>query len=191
MDAGAAVVARLRANGLTVTLTESGRIRVRPRERITPEMDRWIRARRAGMLAALQAEQASAASAHARAEHAHTGHTEVPNVLLDYIMPTLGLAERAVLLYLVRRLTGFHKESDAIALGQISHGITTRDGDELDWGTGISRSNVQSALATLVRRGYVEEEERPGKPSRYRVHVDRVLGDRQPLVSRRDRIGST
>ncbi|HWE61562.1 MAG TPA: hypothetical protein VHB98_07610, partial [Chloroflexota bacterium] len=175
-DTGAALIARIRANGLTVTISARGGIQVRPKARITPDMDRWIRAHRDAMAEALRAEQRAGGPSSQNADAApdapqdagpisaappnagplpaagrHSGgYTAVPNILLDYILPSLGLAERAVLLYLWRRLAGFHRESDVIALAQICRGITSAEGDELDWGTGLSRSNVQAALDSLA-----------------------------------------
>jgi hypothetical protein len=52
--------------------------------------------------------------------------TQIPNVLLDLIMPFLRPSERAVLLYICRRTYGFRRDVDAISLDQF--GVTSRNG---------------------------------------------------------------
>jgi hypothetical protein len=63
--------------------------------------------------------------------------------------------ELKCLLYIVRRTLGFKKDADAISLSQMVHGITTRDGRVLDSGTGLNRSTVVEALASLEARGLI------------------------------------
>nr|MDP9472985.1 replication protein [Chloroflexota bacterium] len=55
------------------------------------------------------------------------------------LMPQLSDAELRVLLYIVRRTFGFKREADAISLSQMVSGITTREGQVLDRGTGLSK----------------------------------------------------
>lgn len=154
MDTGAAMLARLRANGLTVALTDSDRIQVRPRERVTREMDRWIRARREEMVAALRAEQQpSATAAH---PHAAGEYTEVPNAFIDLWAPQLTEAELRVLLYLIRRTAGFHREQAAVSVAQLACGMCTKDGRQLDRGTGMNRKSIFRALDRLEARGLIE-----------------------------------
>ena len=94
-------------------------LRVEPTEAITLEMHEWLYEHRSQVKAFLAAEQAPAPPSPQPAAQSPPssaqGYTEVPNLLLDFILPTLGLAERAVLLYICRRLLGFHKEEDAIS----------------------------------------------------------------------------
>ena len=73
-------------------------------------------------------------------------YTQVPDALFDELMAYLSGAELKVLLYIIRRTFGFKKDSDTISLKQICQGITTREGDVLDKGTGLSLSTVQIAL---------------------------------------------
>jgi len=73
-------------------------------------------------------------------------YTQVPDELFDDLMAHLSGAELKVLLYVIRRTFGFKKESDNISLKQISNGITTKEGEILDRGTGLSLSTVQLAL---------------------------------------------
>ena len=79
-------------------------------------------------------------------------YTMVPDALFDELMAYLSGAELKVLLYIIRRTFGFKKESDSISLNQICHGITTREGQVLDQGTGLSQSTVQLALKGLLEK---------------------------------------
>src|SRR5437762_152852 len=75
--------------------------------------------------------------------------TPVPDELFDEWLAVLSGGELKCLLYIVRRTLGFKKDADAISLSQMVHGITTRDGRVLDSGTGLNRSTVVEALASL------------------------------------------
>lgn len=79
--------------------------------------------------------------------------TQIPDVILDHWMARLSGAEFKVVLYIARRTYGFGKESDTISINQLSRGIRKRDGQQLDSGTGLSRSSVKSACASLVSKG--------------------------------------
>jgi hypothetical protein len=79
----------------------------------------------------------------------------VPDELFDEWLAVLSGAELKCLLYIVRRTLGFKKDADAISLSQMVHGITTRDGRVLDGGTGLNRSTVVAALASLEARGLI------------------------------------
>lgn len=76
--------------------------------------------------------------------------TQIPNVILDKILPGIPEAESKCLLYICRRTYGFHKERDRISLTQFTQGITGRDGKKLDYGTGLSRPSVVEALKHLI-----------------------------------------
>src|SRR3954471_12655396 len=82
-------------------------------------------------------------------------YTQVPDELFDELMAHLSGAELKVLLYIIRRTFGFKKDSDNISLKQICTGITTREGEVLDKGTGLSLSTVQIALKGLIERNCV------------------------------------
>jgi Bacteriophage replication protein O len=58
-------------------------------------------------------------------------------------MSHLSGGELKVLLYICRRTFGFRKDSDSISLNQIAKGITTKAGNVLDQGTGLSKRQVQ------------------------------------------------
>jgi len=76
--------------------------------------------------------------------------TQIPNILLDFIIPRISEAEGKCLLYVCRRTYGFHKERDRISLSQFINGIKDKNGEILDYGTGISRPCVVEALKNLT-----------------------------------------
>jgi hypothetical protein len=90
--------------------------------------------------------------------------TPVPDVLFDYLAPRLSEAELRVLLYIVRRMYGFKKTSDAISITQMVDGIRTRRDDGsihvLDEGTGMGRKGVCSGISGLLSKGVIEVERR-------------------------------
>jgi len=84
----------------------------------------------------------------------------VPDALFDELMAYLSGAELKVMLYIIRRTFGFKKGSDSISLNQICHGITTREGQVLDQGTGLSQSTVQLALKGLLEKQAIVAQRR-------------------------------
>jgi len=82
---------------------------------------------------------------------------QVPNAYIDKFWHLLTSDEKAVLMYLARRIFGFHKRQDHIALSQLTAGIRTRDGKRLDHGTGLKKGGNRTALAGLLRYGFVVE----------------------------------
>jgi len=76
--------------------------------------------------------------------------TQIPNVLLDFVIPDLPEGESKCLLYICRRTYGFHKEEDRISLSQFINGIKDRNGKALDIGAGVSRSVAVMSLKSLV-----------------------------------------
>ena len=146
MDAGAAMVARLRANGLSVALSEAGRIQVRPRERVTQEMDRWIRAQREAMVLALKAERTEPAVPPQAVEPFH----KVPNAIWDRLAEEHDLDSYALLtlLFLCRKIIGWHREAsgDLVSLNQAARAMR------------CSRSTVVRSLARLEACGLIRRE---------------------------------
>ncbi len=98
-------------------------------------------------------------------------YTQVPDEVFDHLMPHLSEAELKVLLYVVRRTFGFKKTSDAISISQMAEGITTRNGKTLDQGTGLSRSSVKNATASLVKAGILSVEKRQSEEGEYETNV--------------------
>ncbi len=86
--------------------------------------------------------------------------TQIPNVYLDHFLADLSGNEFKLLMYLSRRIFGFHKESDNISLGQMLHGIRRRNGEQLDYGTGLSKPTLLRALKELQEKGLVIAEQR-------------------------------
>jgi len=82
-------------------------------------------------------------------------YTQVPDELFDLLLPRLTDAELRVLLYIVRRTLGFKRQSDAISLSQMVAGITTKDGQTLDTGTGLSKATVARGLKGLREKGVI------------------------------------
>ena len=87
-------------------------------------------------------------------------YTQVPDELIDELLPDLSGAELKVLLYIIRRTFGFKKDSDNISLSQICNGITTHDGRVLDRGTGLNKDTVTRAIKRLEDDGYIVRERR-------------------------------
>jgi len=86
--------------------------------------------------------------------------TATPDWLFDEVAPDLAKAPLKVLLYIVRRTSGFRKSADAISLNQFQHGIVTRDGRQLDKGCGVTnRTALLRALDDLEARGIIAHQD--------------------------------
>ena len=98
--------------------------------------------------------------------------TIVPDDIFDILMPLCSGAEFKVLAYIVRRTFGFKKQSDSISLKQMVDGITKKDGEVLDRGTGLSKATAAVAIKGLVDKGIIEvqrnrSKERGDEPTTY------------------------
>ena len=82
--------------------------------------------------------------------------TQIPNVLLDIIIPQANESEAKCLLYICRRTYGFHKERDRISYSQFIDGIKNKDGKRLDHGAGVARASVNIALKNLTASGLIK-----------------------------------
>jgi phage replication O-like protein O len=69
--------------------------------------------------------------------------TPVPNAFFDEIMKKISPAETLVFLALCRRIYGWHKASDRVAMSQIQAA------------TGLARNTAKRALAKLVKSGFI------------------------------------
>lgn len=76
--------------------------------------------------------------------------TQIPNILLDFVLPELPAGEMRCLLYICRRTYGFHKEYDRISFSQFIFGIS-----EKDKGCGVSRPVVAESLRNLEKAGAI------------------------------------
>ncbi len=107
---------------------------------------------------------------------ASPNYTQVPDELFDTLMTRLSDCELRVLLYIVRRTFGFKRNSDTIALSQMVSGITTKEGQVLDSGTGLSKATVARGLKGLREKGVIEATRnrsvsRGDEPTTYRLRM--------------------
>lgn len=165
MNQLAARIRSLRHAGLHLRIIDS-RLKVEPPEKITPDIDDWIREHSREIREFLEAEKAPGLP--------RPNTTQVPDVFLDEIMSTLNEAELRVMLYIIRRTYGFKRDEDTISLAQFSRGIITYDGRCLDGGTGMKRTSVIRGLRSLEKRQLIEvvrvvTAEHGKQPSSYRL----------------------
>jgi phage replication O-like protein O len=100
--------------------------------------------------------------------------TQIPNDVIDSLMPSLSGGELKVLLYICRRTFGFQKDSDRISLAQIAHGITTKTGRVLDHGTGLCKRHVINALKTLEKKNIISITRTVDETGLYEVNTYRL-----------------
>jgi hypothetical protein len=97
--------------------------------------------------------------------------TQIPNAILDLLVPFLHDREARVLMYLCRRTYGFQRQSDQVSLTQFVEGLRTEERC-LDFGAGVSRRHTIRTLAFLKALGIVEQLE--GGQGRGRIPVYRI-----------------
>jgi hypothetical protein len=106
--------------------------------------------------------------------------TQIPNVILDLVLPRISEAEARCLLYICRRTFGFHKDEDNISFSQFENGIRSRQGKQLDYGTGLSRPAINTALQNLIAVGVIFVQQN-SRGNRYRLNlhmdVDKVVNE--------------
>ncbi len=83
---------------------------------------------------------------------------QTPNAYVDVFMAFLTGDEYKVLSYATRRILGFQKRQDRIAISQFTDGIRTREGEVLDRGTGLEERTVRKCLANLAAFGLMVRE---------------------------------
>jgi hypothetical protein len=101
--------------------------------------------------------------------------TQVPDTLFDDLMADLSGAELKVVLYIIRRTFGFKRQSDTIPINQMLHGITKKNGEVLDRGTGLAKPTLLRAIRSLTEQAIIlparQFDERGGyKATEYRLH---------------------
>lgn len=107
--------------------------------------------------------------------------TQIPDIILDTWIAKLNGAEFKVLMYVARRTYGFGKmDGDAISIGQIAKGIVKKNGERLDYGTGLSRDTVCTALSSLEEKGIIRRRQRESKvkghlPNFYSLNLNATL----------------
>ncbi len=91
-------------------------------------------------------------------------------------MPILSGNETKVLLYIFRRTFGFKKDTDNISLSQMVSGITSREGTQLDSGTGLSKASVARALKELEEKNIIlrvrrSDPQKGDLPTTYQLNI--------------------
>jgi hypothetical protein len=85
--------------------------------------------------------------------------TQIPNDYVDKFLAFLTPEEWKVLTYAARRIFGFQKRQDRISLTQFSEGISRKDGERLDYGTGLTLHSTRKAVDGLVMAGLLVQLE--------------------------------
>lgn len=84
-----------------------------------------------------------------------------------------------MLLYICRRTFGFKKDTDDISIEQMVSGITRKDGERLDYGTGLSRPSVTKAVQSLEAKNFIiktcrRDPKKGDLASTYQLNVGRA-----------------
>lgn len=99
--------------------------------------------------------------------------TQIPNVLLDHVMPLLTADHERIIRYVCRRTFGFGKKSDGIGLMQFVRGIKKRDGIQLDRGAGVAYSTARGVIEDLEAAGIIQKtSSKTGAPNRYSINLE-------------------
>ena len=96
--------------------------------------------------------------------------TQLPNILLDKVIPLIPEAEARCLLYICRRTFGFQKDSDRISFSQFISGIKDRRGNVLDYGAALARASVAKGLKNLKDSGAISIR-RTTKGNYYQINL--------------------
>ena len=116
---------------------------------------------------------------------------QTPNLYVDRLMPLLTDIELRVLIYMTRRILGFNRREDQISLSQFTDGlISTKNGEQLDHGAGISKEAARTALDSLIKLGIVTQtqpyDSAKRVPATWSLQLDDSLIDWQALQERRE-----
>ena len=86
---------------------------------------------------------------------------------------SLTASEQKVLDYLLRHTWGFKKNSDMISLSQFMKGITKKNGEILDTGTGLKdKKTIRGALKGLENKGFIQSIPKAGNPNLYVLKIN-------------------
>ena len=91
-------------------------------------------------------------------------YTQTPNDLFDYWLPHLGEAELKVLLVIMRKTFGWHKQRDRISISQLSKI------------TGLLRETVINATKSLVQKGVIIKDV-IGEKGSQETYYELVVGE--------------
>lgn len=83
-------------------------------------------------------------------------YTPIPDAILDGLLDVLTGGELKVLLYIARHTLGYKKQADELSAKQIAEGITKRNGEPVDHGTGLSIRQVRRTVTRLEELGLIE-----------------------------------
>jgi len=82
-------------------------------------------------------------------------------------------SEQKVLDYILRHTWGYKKTADFISYSQFTNGIIKKNGEVLDYGSGIKSSKtLRKALRGLKDKGFIETVKNPGKTIFYKLKID-------------------
>ncbi len=112
-------------------------------------------------------------------------YTQVPDYLLDFLLPDLPGSELKILLYLIRHAFGYGRESVAVSWSRFLEGTVTRDGKRLDWGAGVRRDALKEGIPSLAEKGLIEKERqssgrRGNEASLYTLRIKPSCGEDEP-----------
>lgn len=116
---------------------------------------------------------------------------QTPNLYVDRLMPLLTDIELRVLVYMTRRILGFNRREDQISLSQFTDGlISTKNGEQLDYGAGVSKEAARTALESLIKLGIVTQtqpyDSAKRVPATWSLQLDDALIDWRALQERRE-----
>lgn len=115
------------------------------------------------------------------AEYNERSYAEITWLTTRYLQHVLPPAVTAVLTFVIHRTMRYHKDEDAISLGQFVHGIIDKDTERLLTGAcGYSKSTVTKALSfleelQLISRTKVRDSERGNAPTLVKIHYKNVF----------------
>lgn len=92
-----------------------------------------------------------------------------PNILESYWCILSG-SEQKVLDFILRQTIGYQKTSDYIALSQFTDGV---QGRTINYGTGLSQSQVRRSLVSLEEKGFVEIKRSHGRTSKIYLTLEK------------------
>ncbi len=103
-------------------------------------------------------------------------YTQIPDYLLDFLLPELSGSELKVVYYVARHTFGFLRDDAAISWSRFLDGTVSREGKRLDWGAGVSRRALKESLDSLIERGMLVKERqrsvrRGDEASLYSLHL--------------------
>lgn len=162
----AAHVARIRNLGLTIELASDGKVRLQPESKRTNSMVLWLTENMEEVITYLRSEQTSPADCtppdHAQRILVESGPIDpfhkVPNVIWDRLVADHALEPYStlLLLYLCRKINGWHKEArgDTVSLNQAAQALR------------CGKTTIVRALDQLEGCGLIRRERTFRKPSK-------------------------